>query len=369
MKTIISLLLCVLAFAAQATIFTVSNNPNRPAQYENVTDAIAAADHGDTIYVHGSQFTYPDFTINKRLVLIGAGYNSNNEFNFATRVNWIRVIKDAGLQDASGSVITGFFITNRLGNGVSTHSVNDVILFRNRINVISLWNEGTGTNGFCNNWHIYNNIIAQISGRWSGSGATATTLTATNTIIQNNIITGQILDFSSNTIIIDHNIFFGSNNLDRLFYTVVTNNIFMRTTGNVMTGTVSFNTFNNNFSILNTISPTAPTDDFASQSNTAANNIVPGSNPFTDAPSLGAYSDTANYRIAAASQAKDAGTDGTDLGIYGGAFPFPSGGAPGSGYDTSPLPPIPQVTEMNISNTTIQPGTSLNVNVKARVNN
>ncbi|MCW5909826.1 MAG: hypothetical protein KIT62_02070 [Cyclobacteriaceae bacterium] len=365
MKTIICLLLGALAPAAHATIFTVSNNPNRPAQYENVTDAIAAADHGDTIYVHGSQFTYPDFTINKRLVVIGAGYNSNNEFNFPTRVNYIRVIRDAGLQNANGSVITGFLITDRIINATST-GVHDVIVFRNRIVGISLHNQSFGGNGFCNNWQIYNNVIDWIQGR---SFAGSTDSSPVNIIIQNNIIR-QVMDLVSNTVIIDHNIFFGGNNLDRLFYAVVTNNVFIRSSGNVMTNTVNFNTFNNNFSILNTISPTAPTNDFASQSNTAANNIIaPGQNPFVNAADLNTYSGTANYRIAAASQAKDAGTDGTDLGIYGGAFPFPSGGAPGSGFDTSPLPPIPQVTEMNISNTTIQPGTSLNVNVKARVNN
>jgi hypothetical protein len=57
------------------------------------------------------------------------------------------------------------------------------------------------------------------------------------------------------------------------------------------------------------------------------------------------------------------------LGVYGGSFPFPSGGTPGGGFDTSALPPIPQVTEVNIQNATLQPGTPLNVNVKAKINN
>ncbi len=364
--TLIMWALCLYSTAAFATIHTVSNNPNRPAQYDNVQAAINAAEAGDTIYVHGSQFTYPDFIINKQLVLIGAGYRSDNEFNLETRVERIRFFRDTGLQNASGSVITGFRVNNRLGNGIGSLSVDNITIFRNFIGYLTLFDEQNGNAGLCNNWQIFNNVINTIQGR---SFASAISTSPTNIVIQNNILR-LVLDFSSNTVIMDHNIFYGANNLNGLFYTVITNNIFMRSTGNIFANAnVSFNTFNNNFSLLSTISPTAPTDNFSSQSNTAANNILPGANPFINASNLNAYDVNANYRISASSPASGEGTDGTDLGIYGGAFPYPSGGAPGSGFDTSPLPPIPQVTEMNISNTTIQPGTDLNVNVKARINN
>lgn len=69
MKSSLLLLLLLVASLAQGTIRTVSNNPDRPAQFDNVNAAIAAAVAGDTIYVHGSQFTYPDFTVTKKLIL------------------------------------------------------------------------------------------------------------------------------------------------------------------------------------------------------------------------------------------------------------------------------------------------------------
>jgi len=53
---------------------TVSNNPNAVAQYTDIPPAIAAASPGDTIYVGGSPNSYSNFTIDRKLVIIGAGF-------------------------------------------------------------------------------------------------------------------------------------------------------------------------------------------------------------------------------------------------------------------------------------------------------
>ena len=79
MKTCLSILLAIgISTVAFSKVHTVSNNPDHPAQYPDVQAAITAALNGDTIYVHGSQFTYPDFIVNKKLVLNGKSMIVNN---------------------------------------------------------------------------------------------------------------------------------------------------------------------------------------------------------------------------------------------------------------------------------------------------
>lgn len=347
-----------------ATIRTVSNNPDQPGQFTQVDAAIAASVAGDTIYVHGSQFTYNDFFVTKRLVIMGAGYNSNNQFNLPTKVGSIWLNRDTGLQNASGSVISGFLVTTNLRNN-GNPGVENITIFRNQINsTLYTYNPSTGGN-FGNNWVIYNNIIWSIAGGSSGS----TSSSASNITLQNNIISGDVNGFSMSSVLIDHNVFPGSDALSNLFYATITNNIFIRTTGNILASSVAFNTFNNNLSNLTTIGPNPPTNSFAGGGNTEAGNFIAVDPQFENVTNLNAFDYAFNYRLKTTSTVRNAGTDGTDLGIYGGARPFPSGGAAGSGYDTSPLPPIPQVTEVNILNSTLQPGTPLNVNVKAKVNN
>lgn len=365
MKKYILIPFLALAFThVFATTRTVSNNPDRPGQFTQVDPAIAASADGDTIFVHGSQFTYNDFSVTKRLVIIGAGYNSNNQFNLPTRVNIIFLNRDTGLQNSNGTVITGFLIISQLRNN-GNPGVENITIFRNQINnYLYISNPSLG-GVYGNNWVIYNNIIWSILG---GSGG-ALSSSSSNVTIQNNMITGGISGFSMSSVVIDHNVFPGADALDNLYYATVTNNIFTRTTGNIIASNVNYNTFNNNLSNLTTIGPNAPTNSFAGGSNTEAGNFIAVDPQFENVTDLNTFNYTFNYRLKTTSAVRNAGTDGTDLGIYGGARSFPSGGAPGSGFDTSALPPVPQVTEVNILNSTLQPGTPLNVNVKAKVNN
>ncbi|HEX8037695.1 MAG TPA: hypothetical protein VF490_01030 [Chryseosolibacter sp.] len=363
MSALVAGYILLAGISLHARILTVSNNPDRPAQYAAVQAAIDAATAGDTIYVHGSQFLYPDFTVNKQLVIIGAGYNSNNQFNLPTRVNYIYFFRDAGLQNGSNTVLTGFAIAGGIQIGGSSQSIDGLRIFRNTITNMYTY---TGT-AFANNWTLYNNII---TGTIYGGSGSSTSPSSTNISFQNNIFsTGGIYGFSASSILIDHNVFTGANSLSYLYYATLTNNIFIRATGNLMSTTVNFNTFNKNISNLTTVGPSAPTNSFAGGTNTESGNLVAVDPQFENVTDLNNYNNTFNYRLKVTSPGHNTGTDLTDLGIYGGAYPFPSGGAVGSGFDTSPLPPIPQVTEVNIQNATLQPGTQLNVQVKAKVNN
>lgn len=371
---VLSLMLSGIILSTHAAVRTVSNNTTRPAQYTTFAAAQTASANGDTIYIHGSPFTYPDITVSKKLVIIGSGYNPNNQFGQPTNINGIILFRDSGSSNATGTVIMGV-LCGRLD--VSGLMSDDIRIFRCRFtNYMNL----TVSSTYADGWILYNNIFHYYI---YGGANTRTSASPTNIIIANNIFTsgGFLYGFNSSNIIIDHNIFFGSNVFLNTFNIIATNNIFTRATGTVFStsGGPVLCTFNKNLSNQSTIADPAsytPSNNFVNTftgagggSNFGGGNII-GLDPlYTTAPILTEYVATSNYRLQATSPGKSAGTDGTDLGIYGGAYPFPSGGAVGSGYDTSPMPAIPQVTELNILNATVPVNGTLNVNVKATVNN
>lgn len=377
MKTLLSLIFLFVSVMSWATVRTVSNDPTRPAQFNGTgntgfVNAQNASIAGDTLYIYGSPFSYGNLEIRKRLVVIGAGYAPNNQFGQPTRTGQVSLFRD-GSTDPSGTVITGLLIESSL-NCTGTLVANNITLFRNRItNTIFTYLNNTQLSS---GWIIYNNIFVQLFGGASGS----TTNSTTNLLVANNIVTGSIASLNTNTAVIDHNIFLSSANIGSLWNVIVSNNIFVRSSGTVFSGAVVFCTFNNNLSNQNTIgaaSSYSPTDIFEATftgsgggSNSGGGNKVGAASLpiFVTDPNPDNYVTSDNYRLQPTSPGKNYATDGTDVGIYGGSFPFPTGGE-GTQYDTSPMPPIPQVIAVNIQNATIQPNGTLNVQVQGRVNN
>ncbi|MCZ8355835.1 MAG: hypothetical protein O9340_13935 [Cyclobacteriaceae bacterium] len=381
MKNLLVIFIVLFTHAsAWCAVRTVSNNPTRPAQFSTIDAAMTASAAGDTIYVLGSPFAYPSITISKRLVLIGSGYNPNNQYGQATTISSITFFRDAGVNNPSGSVITGFNVTSTIIlSSSSLAATNNVRLFRNRLSTLILY----AGSFFCDGWLIYNNVISSYI---DGGANSRTSPSATNILIANNILDDlYIYRFNSNTILVDHNLFLGdgsSGNIWNTYNAIFTNNIFVRTSGTIYAASTAgpvFCTFNNNLSNQTTISAAgsfSPTNDFIATflgagggSNTGGGNFIGVDPLFESVSNLNAYVNNANYRLRSTSIYRNAGTDNTDLGIYGGAYPFPSGGTPGSIYDTSPMPPIPQISELNIQNASVPVNGTLNVNVKARINN
>ena len=369
MKTIIGSFLLLLPFCSFATVRTVSNNPSRPAQFTTFDAAQTASTAGDTIYIQGSPFAYPALIITKRLVVVGAGYKPNNQYGQPTSVGSIELFNDSGVPDPSGTVLTG--LNGGIVSCTGTERSNNIRIFRCKLTSVYLQ---APSSTYVDNWVLYNNILSQV---YAATGS-RTSSGPTNVIISNNIITGQIVGITSSSIVVDHNILISSSNISTVFNLIFTNNIFIRSSGNAMGNTVLC-TFNNNISNQTTVGAASeynPTNNFVTTyigagggANSGSGNQM-GIDPlFENVTNNDSYNDTFNYRLKALSPGKNAGTDGTDLGIYGGSYPFPSGGAIGSGFDTSPMPPIPQVTEMNILNSTVPVNGTLNVNVKAKVNN
>lgn len=343
-----------------ATIRTVSNDPQNPAQFTKIQDAVNAALAGDTIYVNASVTIYSEnVSITKRLVLIGGGYKSSNQLNYKTIVNRLALPYFGGGNDPSGSVICGFDVPGGISSfSAGSSPINNVRVFRNQT---------AGVQPYGSNWEVYNNII---------TGTCDLSYSVANIFIRNNIFSGTFItgtSFSPPSILIDHNVFLrtGSQALNNVQFATITNNIFAFSSpsGSVIDIGTKNNNFNNNLCTNTTVSAVAPFNSFASNTNTEAGNFV-GINPlFVNVTDFGLYDGNSNYRLQSTSPVKGAGTDNTDLGIYGGIYPFPSGGTPSSGFDTSALPPIPQVIGVNIQNGTLAPGTQLKVTIQATVNN
>ena len=193
MKKFITLFIVtsLVSISSYATIRTVSNDPQNPAQFTTIQAAVNAAVAGDTIYVNASPTNYSEnVNLSKRVILIGGGYKSSNQLNYKTYVSGGFYLSVSGGNDPSDTVICGFEI-----NAVSSSSpINNIRIFRNLIASISVYG---------NNWNIYNNLM-------SGTISVPATMGTANLYIQNNLfgIGGFISSNASvSSVIIDHNVF------------------------------------------------------------------------------------------------------------------------------------------------------------------
>jgi len=337
MKKLLLFLCIAISAKTKATIITVSNAINSPAQYTDLQLAINAANNGDTIYVSGSNSTYGNVIVNKKLVLIGTGFNPQKEFPVVAQLNSLALDSIIGQSSGAGSLIEGFnFLPNNsfqslsCGSGPSTGyyniytntCLNNVTIRRNQF--ASFIAVGGA------NWVLENNIIISSNIHvWNNI----------NAVIRNNIIQfGSILYSHQPNILVSNNLFINAYSaFDNFDNGNITNNIFYGATPvNVGSGV-----FNNNLT-FNTNQNTLPYG-----SNVGSGNINNQDPQFTSIQTLNyQFNPLDNYKLLATSPGHNAGTDGTDIGPYGGASPFPS--SPISGE-----PQVPQVKNMNINNSNL----------------
>ena len=182
-----ALFLLIAVCYSNATVITVSASQQLyKAQYYNLQEAVTAAAADDTLYVHGS-FDAVDCTIDKKLTIIGQGFNSSIPHHNT-------IIYNFNLYGANGIVIKNCHLNylNVYNNGQS----DDVTVKNCRI-FYNLYVNG-------NNWNIINNLFNGAQGylninNWA------------NILVANNIFFPQNANsiYSSNqSLLIDHNIFF-----------------------------------------------------------------------------------------------------------------------------------------------------------------
>jgi hypothetical protein len=168
----------------------------------------------------------------------------------------------------------------------------------------------------------------------------------------NNIIRTPIKNSNSSTII-SNNLFINGIGFSYCQSSTITNNIFYYSG---VTG-ASYSNFSNNIGLgLST--------NVLQGSNTGSNNI--NADPlflYLYNTSDHSYNDQNKYKLKSTSPGKNAGTDGTDIGIYGGQYPWPASVL--TDYIHCIPPTIPMMQELNIQNSSVPANGTLNFSVKA----
>ena len=333
MKNLLVLLLCCFAYAAQATIYTVSNDPNNPGQFTTLQDANDAANPGDTLYVTPSPSNYGNLTMNKTLTLIGQGYApvTNGQLTYKTRIGTV-YLSPTAVSTVDDSKFLGLqFNTINFG------------AFVNNISVERCFGDVRGHNNgsvnikhsFVNFSSSYPSFLANISNSFIYSFYCPS---SAGVIVKNCVIAVSSLYAEDCTF---------------------ENNIFIQT--GITTSRIEHSNFNNN--IFSTYGDPLP---LGISNNGGSGNLFDTNPLFVSydfaAGTGGSYIDTEDYHLQATSPAVGFGTDGTDAGMYGGVDPFPGGAYTGA-------PPIPRITVFNLLNGLVGPNSQLNFEVEATTQN
>lgn len=314
----------LLSAIASATVRTVSNSPSQPAQYTDLQTAINAAASGDTLYVLGTGTAYGSAQLSAPLTIIGSGYAPPPPAQ-ATVIPTIYLY--AG---AAGSKVMGVDCTNQM----YVYS-NNITLERCRFNYISPQVAGL------TNFVIRHNYIYYCSLNYASSA-----------LVANNIFhsSGYLQYSNSSSVVITNNLFmtYYWYALTSVSGALVTNNIFWQSVPG--DGTVTGCTFNNNITFQ------TANDALPFGTNAGTGNLVGVDPQFTNAPN-NTPNLTYDYNLLPASAGNNTGTDGTDIGIYGGPAPWPN---------QNGLARIPRVTEFNLQFTQVPQGGTVDGTVKAK---
>ena len=345
-KSALFLMMAIFGLMANAAVLTVSNNPNSPGQYTTASAAITAASAGDTIYFHGSNTTYGNMTITKTLHLVGNGYYVNTQTGLSTKAGNI-IFSTDGFSFAHNSTITGFDADN-----VQIQNCDDIAIYRNDIGNIQVLQALNNINDTVKNLHVYNNVVFTLNGQL---GRTK------NALIENNIIRQNVSNWQSTTTTVRNNVFKNAQIINNQ-YTVFANNIFYGQSS----GYSWYYSTGNQFNVISNNLFVKPGGSLAwiGGNNSGGNNIYNQLPNFINAPVANAFTYGDDYRLASNSPGKNYGTDGTDIGIYGGNQPWPTG--TGNGFQNAPLPNLPQLIYVNVLNPVVPAGQNLQVQIKAR---
>ena len=292
--------------------------------YSNIDSAITHSVNGDTIYLPGGSFSIAG-AINKSIHIVGAGsdFIDSSLATGITRLNGVWF--DGGFDGGSiegVSISPGLYNFSIIFGGYSNYNaITNFSVSRNYLQ------GGIKTLSSCSLFSINQNVI---SGAGSNNVIYAADGSISNSSIINNEILGVIVIGSNNYI--GNNIFFYNGNSINALGCTIENNIFHSQESGGQNCI-----FNNNINA----SP------YSYTGNIGANNFFDSwSNTFIN-------SNNSNYNLNPSSPGKNGGTDGTDIGIYGGSFSWKDGMVPSN----------PHIQTKNISGVTDTNG-NLHINIK-----
>lgn len=349
----------LLSFTASATTWTVSNNPNKPAQYTSLQTAVDSAAIGDTLLISSGPNSYGNITLPKQLHLIGEGIGSS--VDDLTTLGELNMRCQNGTINASGSTVEGLNMSNFNWGGPSysfdSDTLQNVTVNRCRMNYIQRPFYGNGkVKGFTFDQCIINYHVS---------------FDGTNGWLENGSGSLQAIDFV-NCVFDGYSSYHLGNVGDCNGQLVMRNCLFLSTSQNLNSGDMNEAVFENCM-FIGTNFPTNVSGcvfnhclSFQGDDPTLPPAGNGGSGNVSDAdPLFTAYNPTPanhswdhDYTLQAGSPAIGAGTSGTDIGIGGGAVSSFDGNLPHT-------PRGPVVTSLNLPVTAVAVGGTLQINVSA----
>ena len=324
--------LFLFAGVTQAQVFmVVKGDVSTP--YTDLEAAVAAAEEGSTVYIPtGEHIILKSQTIagsvrsttlliNKRLSLVGAGSEAG-ALNATQLRGDVTLTTEASGSRFEGLTITGYFRLDK---------ISDFLFKRCKAGTIYLSGQGDG--------NIFReSMISSINGMttlYSGAiGHNTTASIFTEILVQNCIITGNI--YYVKKAILTNNVFTlnGSSIIQQSNQCVITNNIFLYTGAQNIDYGCTWNSYTYNMTRGTFATPSA------SSYNTVGDNIE------NAGAANDLFAEQVTYRLKDGAPGKNAGADGTDMGIYGGA-----------GAKDKRIPSYPQITEFVVGGTSHADGT------------
>ncbi len=345
-----------------ATVYTVSNDPFKPAQYTSPATALAAASPGDTLYIYGSPNEYGDFAINKSIVIIGPGFNTRKEFFYKAKFRFIDLPSGA----LNNLIMDGIVCQSiRLSTTAFSYSG---ITFRNLI-VSDGISSTTGSAAACGasytDWLIENcyinamNMLANFSCNPISP--------AVNGFLVRNSVIGYIGNGIDNYNLTFTNCQFGTSSGGTFWRTrnCVFNNCIFYWMSFIQHPFNENNQFNNCLTYQTQV-PSQTFNlgsDWSGGATGTANNCIINQNPlWVTAPALSFFSIVSlsvpnvwNPVLQAGSPAINAGSDGSDIGVTGGLIP----------YNYFAEPKIPVIRRYKLLNPVVPPNGTVTVNATA----
>jgi hypothetical protein len=349
-KVIYSLFMAgLLVNAMHAAVFTVSNDPNAPAQYSSINTALGVANPGDTVMVYGSGISYGTVNVNRTVVLIGAGYH--NPYGGNSIIGTLN-LDGSGAFSASNSTITGFIVSYLYmrGTNASSKIIEGVMINRCQLQYLEFDDANvTYRNDTIRNCFMVNSYLYMTYATYQG------------VLIHNNIFDNHYLygyNYSTNLA--------GISVRNNIFLNRSSNNVFYQTMGLTLENNIFYAAvpqgcqncaFNSNLTYANSNNVLTGASS-ANPGSVGSGNLEDVNPQFVNYPiGGGAFSYSYDFTVQAAS-AQTAGTDGTVLGIEGGLLPY----VPGEN------PSIPQMTEISFpaNASSVKVGGTLDVTFKAK---
>ncbi|NNL15422.1 MAG: hypothetical protein HKO81_02120 [Flavobacteriaceae bacterium] len=335
MKTLLlllSIIFMTFTVQSQPKVITVDNRANSGADYTDLSVAVTSATVGDTIQIHPSATAYGNISVNKTLHLVGLGHNpAISKFGEVANVGNITLSGDC-----DNTTISGLSV-NQIKTSNPVIDITDILIKNNKINSYVICANNTAIQ----DWIVEGNIFVTSYVQPYGEGW----------IIKNNIFdnTSYALHNADNTdSFLNNLVILANGNFAYICANpIVNNNIF------ILEGTTqSVNLYNSaiDFNYCLTENPVGyPVT------------ALPGSNNLDDT-NPGFSFDWANiddyynndYNVSGS--AANAGSDGTDLGVFGANFNFDVDGRPDD---------YPYMTSLVISNSSVPLGQNINVTFTA----